>query len=365
MCMESKKTDLIKIQIGEEVSSIDTIVDGYKTYQVVWAALELGLFDWLDMHGPTFREEIGKALSINGMFTRSFFQTLVELGYLSGKDDRFANTDLTTRLLVQKSPAYQGDWILNAADQHGPWSNLSETLVVTAPKNTGFSEGPNPRFLNALAERSLRGEVQEVTKVMAAWEGFGTANKLLDIGGGHGLYAIAACQQNPELRAVVFDKPHVIDLTREFIQRYGMENRIAVVGGDIIRDDPGSGYDIVIISHLLYKFRADLPSIFGKVASSLRPRGLFVSNHWFCGPVCGSGSSGISELDRSIHSYGHPLCHPEDFASAMFMNGLVVTKKITIPSNFGISHVHVAEKVPEGKSPLPNEKESCGCQSCQ
>jgi SAM-dependent methyltransferase len=363
--MSEREERLTELEIPQTIHSIDTIVYGYKTYQVVRAALELGLFDWLDVHGSTPREAIGNALSINGMFTRSFFQALVDLGYLFGKDDCFANTDTAARLLVQKSPAYQGDWILYAADGQGQWSALKDTLVATAPKNTAFSEGPGPQFLRALAERSLRGEVQGVTRIVAAWDGFGTAKKLLDIGGGHGLYAIAACQQNPKLQAVVFDKPHVIDLTREFIRSYGMEDRITVVGGDIVRDDPGSGYDIVIISHLLYKFRADLPSIFGKVASSLRPRGLFVSNHWFCGPVCGSGSSGVHELDRSIHSYGHPLCHPEDFASGMFMKGLVVTKKTFIPGNFGISHVHVAEKVPEGCSLLPNQKESCGCQSCQ
>jgi SAM-dependent methyltransferase len=363
MCLT--KPEIKDIKTGDEISSIDTIVDGYKTYQVVRAALELGLFDWLDEHGSTPREEIGKALSINGMFTRSFFQSLADVGFLSGKDDSFANTETATRLLVQKSPAYQGDWILSASADHGQWSCLKDTLIATAPKNTGFSEGPSPQFLKALAERSLRGEVQDITKIITAWEGFGSAKTLLDIGGGHGLYAIAACQQNPGLRAVVFDKPHVIGLTREFIRSYGMEDRITVKGGDIIKDDPGSGYDIVIISHLLYKFRADLPSIFGKVAESLRPRGIFVSNHWFCGPVCGSGSSGVRELDRSIHSYGHPLCHPEDFCSIMFMKGLVTTKKTTIPSNFGISHVHVTEKVPEGCSPLPGQKESCGCQSCQ
>lgn len=363
--MTPVKIDLANVRVGEEISSIDRVVDGYKTYQVLKVAIELGLFEWLDEHGPSPREEIGNALSINGMFTRSFFQTLDELGYLSGEGDYFGNTESATRLLVRKSPAYQGDWILNASGVNGQWDRLQDTLTETAPKNTGFYDGPSPEFLRALAERSLRGEVQEVTKILTGWERFSSAKKLLDLGGGHGLYAIAACQKNPGLHAVIFDKPHVVGLTREFIQHYGMEDRISVMAGDIVTDDPGSGYDIVMISHLLYKFRADLPPIFSKVASSMKPSGLFVSNHWFCGPVCGEGSSGISELDRSIHSYGHPLCHPEQFASAMFANGLVVTKKTTVPSNFGISHVHIAEKVPEGNSLVLHPDESSGCMSCR
>jgi len=74
--MTPVKTDLANVKVGEEISSIDGIVDGYKTYQVLRAGLELGLFEWLDEHGPSSREEIGNAFSINGMFTRSFFQTL-------------------------------------------------------------------------------------------------------------------------------------------------------------------------------------------------------------------------------------------------------------------------------------------------
>lgn len=363
--MTPVKTDLANVKVGEEISSIDGIVDGYKTYQVLRAALELGLFEWLDEHGPSSREDIGNALSINGMFTRSFFQTLAELGYLSGKNDRFGNTVNATRFLVRKSPSYQGDWILNASQEHGQWDCLKDTLTSAAPKNTGFFDGPNPQFLRALAERSLRGEVQEVSKILTGWEGFSSAKTLLDLGGGHGLYAIAACQKNPGLHAVIFDKPHVIDLTREFIRHYGMEDRISVMAGDIVTDDPGSGYDIVIISHLLYKFRAELPSIFKKVEASLKPHGLFVSNHWFCGPVCGTGSSCVKELDRSIHSYGHPLCHPEEFASEMFKNGLVVTKKAVITTNFGDALVHLADKVPVGERRLPIHHESCGCESCQ
>jgi len=181
MC--SIEPNLADITIGEEISSVDTIVDGYKTYQVVRAALELGLFDWLDEHGTTPREDLGAALSINGMFTRSFFQTLVDLGFLSGKDDHFSNTGKATRLLLQGSLAYQGDWILNTSGNAGPWNTLKETLTATAPKNTGFSAGPDSRFLRALGERSLRGEIQGVTKIIEAWEGFRSATKLLDIGG--------------------------------------------------------------------------------------------------------------------------------------------------------------------------------------
>ena len=366
--MASQKQQLKDALIEEEISSIDTIVDGYKTYQVVRAALEMGLFEWLDNHGPASREELVKALSMKGMFSRSFFQTLAEQGLIiaeKGREGRISNTGLATRLLVQKSPTYQGNWILHIADTHSEWSSLKKVLVEPAGNNPDLPAVMAPGLFKSLGERSLRGELQEVTKIITAWDGFSSAKKLLDIGGAHGLYAIAACQQNSQLHAVIFDKPEVIGLTKEYIRAYGMEDRISVVGGDISQDKPGEGYDIVIVSHLLYQFRRDLPSIFEKVSSILNPKGLFISNHWFCGPVCGEGSTGIRELDLAFHSGGHPLCHPEKVAEEMTRYGLTVTKKTTAPSNFGISHIHVAEKVSLGEIPqIHNMKESCGCHSC-
>ena len=91
-------------------------------------------------------------------------------------------------------------------------------------------------------------------------------------GGGHGLYAIALCQANPYLKGVVFDKPHVIGCTNHYIELYQMEGRLSAQGGDICTDSYGSGYDIVIISHVLYKFRKNLEMIFDKVSDCLNPR---------------------------------------------------------------------------------------------
>jgi hypothetical protein len=141
---------------------------------------------------------------------------------------------------------------------------------------------------------------------------------MLDIGGGHGLYAIALCQENPDLQACVFDLPHVVPLTREYIGRYGMDGRVSARGGDILIDDPGRGYDLIIVSHLLYKFRDRLVDVLGKVTESLAPGGLLVLNHLFCTPDCTvSPGAGVAELDRALMSAGHPLCHPQGLEAVL------------------------------------------------
>lgn len=343
--MNAVQKNLVDLCEPSEIKSLDKILDGYKAYQVVAAALELKLFDWLEKQGEGTREEIVAVLKINGMFARSFLHSLVELGLLTCADEKYANTGLASSFLVSRGEHYQGDWLKMSAGQGSKWNNLSEILTKAEPDMANFEAGPSGDFIKSLSQRSLRGELQAVTKAIAAWEGFSAARRILDLGGGHGLYSIALCQLNPHLKGIVFDKPHVVEYTKEFISKYNLENKLQVQGGDICFDELGTGYDIVIVSHLLYKFRKDLSSIFNKVSTCLNPGGLLVSNHWFCSPGCGAVGA-LQELDKSLHSFGHPLCHPEDFQDLFPKLGFTVVHTGEVPSANGPSKLHLAIKNP-------------------
>jgi predicted O-methyltransferase YrrM len=301
---------------AENVELLDATISGYQAYRILSAALEIGLFDWLSEHGPATRHDVA-ALGINGMFTRGFLAALADMGYITFDGGVCANTRITEELLVSTSPTYQGDLILAAGRETSSWSDLAETLRngVERPKT-----GPRPTHdhLRAVAQRCVRGELQHVVGLVARHPGFWDARSMLDIGGGHGLYAIALCQENPDLQACVFDLPHVVPLTREYIGRYGMDGRVSARGGDILIDDPGRGYDLIIVSHLLYKFRDRLVDVLGKVTESLAPGGLLVLNHLFCTPDCTvSPGAGVAELDRALMSAGHPLCHPQGLEAVL------------------------------------------------
>lgn len=360
--MKANEIDLSNLKVPGGIKAIDDIAAGYKAYQVLMTATRKGLFDWLEENGESTGEEISMAMKINGMFIRSFLQSLVDMGMLAHKNDRYANTGLAANFLISSKPCYQGDWLGTIAGKSSKWEDLDATLMMDKPGADNFYAGPNKEFIKALAERSMRGELQAVTKTIEAWEGFPKAKRALDIGGGHGLYAIALCQANPGLKAVVFDKPHVIPFTGEYVKRYSMEGRVGVQGGDILQDDPGKGYDIVVISHLLYKFRKDLPTIFSKVSGCLNPGGLLVANHWFCSPGCGTAPGGLQELDKSLNSFGHPLCHPDDFSASLDKCGFEVLDVKDVPSAYGASKLYMATKGPSGrKERATKKKSSCAC----
>ena len=68
---------------------------------------------------------------------------------------------------------------------------------------------------------------------------------MLDLGGAHGMDCIAALQKNPDMQGIVFDKPAVVQTTREIILEYGLEDRMTVLAGDYITDPIGSRYDLI------------------------------------------------------------------------------------------------------------------------
>ena len=159
-------------------------------------------------------------------------------------------------------------------------------------------------------------------------------------------------------------KTQVIDPIRDIIRTYGMENWIEVEGGGI-RDRPGSGSDVVLISHRLYPFRSDLPFLFTMVASRLRPRGSVVSNHVFCRPARGSSASMVSGLDWSCRFTGLPLCRHGESALKIFRNGLTLTGQASFSSTFGFSPVHGADQVSDGWNQVPSPREEDRCPSCR
>lgn len=337
--------NIMTVKIPQGLEYIDAIMGGYKSYQVLKAALDLKLFDWLEDQGTSNRDEIASGLGINGMFIRSFLQSLVDMKMVLKEGDKYSNSPIASSFLVSSSLCYQGDWLKNTGRQNSKWSHLTDTLTTKETSMPDFAVGPGEDFIRALAQRALRGELQAVTKEITSWEGFSQARSLIDIGGGHGLYAIALCQVNQLLEGVVFDKPHVIEFAEDYIKHYKMSNRIRTQGGDAMKDDLGRGFDIVIISHLLYKFRKQLPEFFKKLSNIVNPGGILVSNHWFCSPGCCSVQDGVQELDQAIQSSGHPLCHIDEFNTLFAKNGFAMKHTTEVPSITGPCKLHIAVKI--------------------
>ncbi|MCZ7571701.1 MAG: class I SAM-dependent methyltransferase [Ardenticatenaceae bacterium] len=101
--------------------------------------------------------------------------------------------------------------------------------------------------------------------------------RVLDVGGGHGLYSIELCRRHPELTATVFDLPGALERARENIRAAGLSDRVSLLAGDYREDDLGHGYDVALLFNVIHAHRPDENlRLLSKIAAALAPNGRVV-----------------------------------------------------------------------------------------
>jgi hypothetical protein len=251
---------------------IDAEMEGLARVAAVSSACELSLFDHLE-------EGIGDARTLSGLtgvnpetLERLLF-VLCEAGFITCSDRGFSNLPVASAYLVSGSPFSQLHHIRkNAIFMKEIWARLTDRLVegpVAFEKETFFREISLP----AMADNALCGRLQRTVREVVATPGFSECRKMVDLGGGHGLYAIAFTTVNPGLEAVVFDLPSVVPLAESYIARYHA-SRVRTMPGDFFSQSFGSGYDLVFSSSNPSGKSIDLLPV---IADSLNAGGYFVN----------------------------------------------------------------------------------------
>ncbi len=104
---------------------------------------------------------------------------------------------------------------------------------------------------------ALAGRAKCVAPYLAKLSRFGRAKKLLDVGGGTGIYSIACLQSNPHLQALVWDRPEVLKVAAEMAREYGVADRLECRAGDMFADPVPGGCDTILLSNILHDW--DVP----------------------------------------------------------------------------------------------------------
>jgi ubiquinone/menaquinone biosynthesis C-methylase UbiE len=99
---------------------------------------------------------------------------------------------------------------------------------------------------------------------------------LLDIGGGHGRYAVARCERHPQVRATILDLPDAVRHAAPLVARSGLSDRITYRVGDALAYDRGDDeYDIVSINNLVHHFDEEANrALTRQMARALHPGGV-------------------------------------------------------------------------------------------
>lgn len=237
--------------------------------------VELGLFTALDA-GPASEQEIRVQLGLHGRGLHDWLELLAELGLLEHEDGRYRNASGAASFLVEGVQYYLGGHLTRSCGKLYPaWGRLGEAL------RTGEQQSDS-NFHQALSDPALLAQFaasmdaltsQFAAQLVEAYDGWGSHQSVLDLGGCRGALAAQILHSYPKLTGTVFDLPQLAPLFADNVAGLGLDGQLTFQGGNFFTD-PLPSADVVLLGHVLHDWAADQRKLLvSKAAQSVSPGG--------------------------------------------------------------------------------------------
>ena len=333
-------------QPSVDCEALFDILRGYEQYRLVSSAVELDLFSHIRQ--PTGAQAVAERLHADVSLTKKFLNCLVAVGLAEKVSNEYVCSPVSKTYLIPDSPFSLMNLVRLIGNGEKFWDQVPAILKGqrgpgTAPRK--LKAVFERSFILAMAEGAMRGGLQATVDALARRAEFKQARRMLDIGGGHGLYAIGFALANPALEATVFDLPAVIEVAREYAEQYKIRGRVKLISGDFTKDAIGSGYDVIFASDAFYRPPDTLRSVVGKARDSLLDGGLFVTKHWAMnrdrtGPL----TTVLWEFRLALDAHGHYVYDNDEYVELLREAGFDSCEVIDISTKAKPSSLIVAKK---------------------
>ena len=248
----------------------------YIPQRALTAAVDLALFTHL-ANGAQTAAEVAVAAGATERGVRMILDALASLQLLTKEDGRYYLTPETETYLVQGKEKYQGTIIQHTNMLWNSFGRLTDVVRTGQPQFAVDEEGAGPDFFAELVSQifsmSYPGArvAAQALGVGERWSGL----CVLDIGAGSAAWSLAMLERDPSARAVAMDWPHVLEVTRQFVDRFGFADRYEYLAGNLREVDFGEArFDLAILGHICHSEGAEnSQALFRRIARALRPGG--------------------------------------------------------------------------------------------
>lgn len=256
-----------------DADRLDQLASAFRPSCILFAALRLGVFETLDA-GPATAAELAPRLEADGRGVRILCDALAALGLLEKDGDgRYRNAAVSEQALLADAPASQRAMYLHRARQMEKWMGLYDAVRHGRPTPEEALDDRFPGGAEAFAAAMAdvgRGSAARLAELLDLTE----VDRFLDVGGGPGVYAIELARRQPGLRAVVFDRPETAAVARRNVAEAGLEGRVEARGGDVLADELGGPWDLILVSNLIHIYPPEPNrSLVRRCAQALAPAG--------------------------------------------------------------------------------------------
>jgi (2Fe-2S) ferredoxin/ubiquinone/menaquinone biosynthesis C-methylase UbiE len=305
-------------------------IRGFQESRVILTALELDLFTAIG-NGATAAQAAATTRT-DARATEMLLHALASLDLVRKDGAVFHNAPVAARFLAAASPDSARMAMLHTAGLWHRWSGLTECVRTgTATPEERGAEGTEA-FIAAMHNNARQRAAQLAGAVAAG------ANRMLDVGGGSGAYAIAFAQANPRLRAEVFDQPAVLAIARRHIREAGLEERISTRVGDLRTDEFGGGYDLVLISAICHMLsEEENRNLLARAYRALAPGGRVVIQDFLLrADKTGPRTAALFSLNMLVNTQAGASYSEEEYTLWLREAGFGEVRRIPLPGPAGV-----------------------------
>lgn len=219
----------------------------------LWAllgAMELGLFEHIEDE-PLGVEDLAERTGASERGIERLVHVLAPLGYLDSENERY-----------RLSTSAQHSLPIGRLQNMAPF--FKHQMLEMRDVTRGLREAPEDGIVGWNLVKS--GEVGRSYQIAMRWIASQTVDevvekvdlpkgtrRMLDVGGGHGLYTVAFCRKYPELRGTVLDWPIGLESAQQTLEENpDVADRVDLVECDFEDEELPAGYDFAFLGQIVH-----------------------------------------------------------------------------------------------------------------
>jgi len=327
------------------------IAGGHTAFQLLWAGVELKVYDKLSARPGQTLDELAQSLEIARQPARILLVGLTALGIIKLEDGCYRNAPLTEDRMVSGKPGYAASILGWQAHIVYPGmmdfvASLKENRNVGLERFTGteptlYERLTHDKRLEKIFQDSMSGLSNQANQFLPKAMDFSRFKHVIDAGGGDGTNAMAIARAYPSIKTSVFDSASVCDHARQNIMQAGMADRVNTWAGNFFDTPFPPDTDCVVYCHILTIWSMDKNRVLLKRTYDALPEGgaVVIFNMMGDDDDCGPLSTALGSPYFLAIATGEGMLHPwKDYESAIRDAGFRQTVRLDqgLPIDHGI-----------------------------
>lgn len=243
---------------SEQFQTLNRLIGGYRVSRAIAVVVGLGIPDLL-AGGPRAVDDLAEATETHAGALYRVLRLLAGMDLFEQTAPREFRLTPLGHGLRHDVPGSMGAMALMHLDS-AKWRSWDDLLYSVRTGEIAFPRVHGAEMFDYLRQHPEAADVfQQAMTANTARSGaaithaydFSGVERIIDIGGGHGLFLATILRAYPSLHGVLFDQPAVVQGASVALAATGVADRCEIAGGDFFAEVPQGG-DIYLLRQIIH-----------------------------------------------------------------------------------------------------------------